>query len=538
MRRPSRGPRLLLFALILGVAVAFFSLAQTNPQINDTIGYAFAGQQIASGHGLALVDSNELTGGAYFSMFAYPVEREGDLRPFFGFPPGLPLLLGAGALLSGNMDAVYYVVPLLAVAGLIMTYLLGTELGKNEWVGLWAALLLAVTPAYWRFGTAPWSEVPSLFFIAAGVYLYLRSRRALGAHSVSPLILSFLAALFLGYSFFLRYTNVLVVPALGLYELWSARQKLWQERQRWSFFFFLGIALAAIPLFNHFYYGGPFLTSYSPVHGWYPQPAFSLSYALGPSFVNGFSLSAIGRSLWQNFYLLLFLVPIGWLLLPRAAGILSAGASLATFALYAVYAFAAGDVNSRFLLPVFPFLTVAMARALVAIGARLPGRRLRIAGGALLLALLSLFIPQHVNFLEARAASSRALVTHVETITGGTEQDAVFLSYVYNDAIIYYGNRSVLNYRRIPPSDPARGRYRWELLEPCMAQTVRTLLLAGVPVYFVEDASPPLADSLVRLQKYFSLQKVEEGSTVYRIQLPPPDADYPLPGTCPLSIIS
>lgn len=359
-----------LVLLLIVQGTAFFSIAQTVPTISDPIGYVYAAQRLANGHGPTFEDANNLTAGPYFSMFAFQIRRTDDPRMFLGFPPGCSLLMAAGILLTGKAAAAYYVVPLLAVLGLVATFYVGVLISGNEWTGFWSAALLAFAPAYCEFGMSSWSEVPSLTFITAGVCLYLLSRTE-GRSSRASIILSVLGGIVIVYSFFIRYSNVAIVPALAIYELFIARKRILTEWRRWIFFGFLGLGFVAILMFNHFYYGGPILTSYSSAHGWYPYPAFSLSYALGPSFASGYSLIEACKPLWQNFSWMALLVPMGWFLLKRASALLVSVAALSTVALYSVYAFAPKEINSRFLLPAFPFLVIAIATVITTAGAHL-----------------------------------------------------------------------------------------------------------------------------------------------------------------------
>jgi 4-amino-4-deoxy-L-arabinose transferase-like glycosyltransferase len=521
-------PQYLIAIVTVAVAVCFLSLVEKSPSIADTIGYTYAGEQLAGGKGLAFVDDHNATLGPYFSMFAYQIRREPGRALYFGFPPGLPLLLAFGAVVS----RIHYIVPLLAAAGVLTTYFLGGLSSDNRWAALWAALILAWTPDYWTFGTAAWSEIPSAAFVALGMAFYLLSRHE-GIRPHRQVLAGLVGALLLSYSFFIRYANaVTILPALALYEVVS--NGVTTVKRRWLFFLILVASMFGVLVFNHVYYGGAFLTNYSPEHGWYPEPAFSLGYAFGPSFVNGFSFRAIMVALWQNFGLFLVIVPLGWSLLPRRRGVIHAVAALATIGLYSVYAFAAMGINSRFVLPAFPFLAVGVGMGLVAIGRYLPSSRARWAAGTLVLAVLSSGLLGRISSLQLRNAASENLVVHVQQITAPTEADAVFLSYVFNDLIIYYTGKSVLNYRRIPPSDPAEGRYHWELLGPCMNEMVAALLANGTPVYYVEDQSPSFANSLEKLQARFELETVGSAPTVYRLHESPMLRDKQDDFECPL----
>jgi hypothetical protein len=508
-----RQPVVWLAALGL-VAVPLLALTQTQPDISDPIGYVYAGQRLAQGQGLTFEDANNTVAGPYFSLYAFQIARPGDSRHYLGFPPGFPLLLAAGSVAGADSRAIHYVVPLLAVLTLAATFYLGFYLADDPAAGLWAAGVLAATAAFWEFGTAAWSEIPATLATAAGTALFLRSRRA---RRQLPAIL---AALILSFGIFIRYTNVLFLAAPAAYELVSARRGVLTERWRRPFWAVCALGVAAVPLFNHVYYGGATLTSYSPLHGWYASPAFSLSYALGPSFVGGYSLRETLRALWQNFPVLLLGSPFGLALLPAASRALVAAAVVAGLAPYAVYAFAPAGINSRFLLPLFPFLAVAIAQLLTVALRRLPRPAARRAVGLALAVALVLPAVARWDDLRARNVAADGGATFIRDLTAALEPNAVVLSYVYNDALVVYANRSALNYRRIPISDPQLGRYRTEMLEACLVGSVNRLLAQATPVYYIEDTQPPYWDSLAILNRHFELSGPTGSPPVYRVVAP------------------
>lgn len=504
--RPS-APAWLVTALALLVAVLFVRLAEAEPAISDPIGYVYAAERLARGEGLTYEDANDAIAGPYFVLYAFQVMRPGDAAHYLGFPPGFALLLAPGAAVGATQA----VTPLLAALTLIAAYFLGKYLSDDPWVGLGAAVLMAGASAFWQFGTAAWSEIPATLAATAGIALYLRSRR--GDH---PLFFSLAAALVLSFGHFIRYTNVVFLAAPALYELSTARRGSWSERWRWPFWLAAAVGLATIPLFNHFYYGGALLTSYSPSHGWYPLPPFALAYALGPSFVDGYSLRESLKTLWANFPLTLLLAPVGWWLLPRGSRLLVAAAVGFGLLPYAIYAFAPAGINSRFLLPVFPFLAVAIAQ-LIIVALRRLNRPLRLAVGLALAIGVFLPVPGYVTAQQERNAASRATIETVRAFTAGLEQDAVVLSYTYNDLIAVYGGRSVLNYRRIPASDGDQGRYRLEMLEPCLVGAVDRLLAQAIPVYAVAESPSSTWDTQAILQRHFTLAEPSGSPPLVRI---------------------
>lgn len=515
-----------IWAILIGIA--FILLAETTPMISDSIGYVYAAERLADGQGLTYEDPNNQYGPSYFSMYAFQIRQPETLQMFLGFPPGFSLLLAGGILLTGQTTAVFYVVPLLAVLGLLAAFGLGAIILENEWGGFWTAVVVSLAPIYWQFGTAVWSEIPAMLFVSGGFVFYLLSRQDKRPLK-QRLLFSIGGALLLWFSLFIRYANVSFFLALGLYELISAPKRLFAEKERWLFFIILGCGVGSILLFNHVYYGGVTLTSYSPVHGWYPFPAFSLSYALGPSFVDGYSLKEAVKTLWHNFPILLMLVPLGWFVIKHSYAILIAAVILSSVGLYSIYAFAPAGINARFLIPVFPFVAVSIAAVILKIGQILPSPFLRLTGGTLLLVLLfGVSVPEEVSALQTRNQNNLISRNRVQNFVEFSENDSVFLSYTFNDQIAFYGPRSVLNYRRIPPSDPENERYQHEWLEPCLAKTVRNILQAGKPVYYLKE--PKSWDPLEILQTHFELTLVRESPDIYQMALA---ADFEGSMTCP-----
>jgi len=509
-------PFVLLLVLLLALGIVFFYYTTTTPQFEDSIGYIHAGERLAEGQGPTYEDPNNEFAGPYFAMYAFQIRRDGDSRMFLGYPPGYPLLIALGIIATGTEEAAHYVVPLLALIGVAATFYLGRLLSGSDWIGLWSAVLIGLSPAYWQFSTAAWSEIPSTTIMISGLCLYLLSLQANRTRR-QVILLSVLGGLLIGYSFYIRYSNVVILPAIAAFELVSKKLSIKNERERWSFYAILGVSVVGILLFNNFYYGGPFLTSYSPEHGWYPNAPFSLSYMFGSSFVGGRSMIEAAKTLWANFPIGLLLVPAGWYFLPRSSRVLTAGAILGFVLLYALYAFAPTGINSRFLIPAFPFIAVSIAQTIGTIGQQFQSKKVSRFAGIALFLLLFLPVPKQVRDLEAAEKNSQTSIKYAQSLAGRTESEAVLLSYVQNDRLAYYGARSVLNYRRIPVSDPEEGRYRLEMLEPCLVESVDRLLLNEIPVYYIEDSSPPFWNSLAILNDNYDLELVGESPATYMI---------------------
>jgi 4-amino-4-deoxy-L-arabinose transferase-like glycosyltransferase len=498
-----RAAALSVIALAFAVAVVFTRLAETEPTISDPIGYLYAGERLAASKGPTYEDEHNTLAGPYFSLYAFQVRRPDSTTQYLGFPPGFSLLLAAAARLSGASSAMHAVVPLLAAWLLLMTYTLGRLLTNNTWVGFWSATALLITPAFWQFGTAAWSEIPSTAFIVTGTCAYLWTRKAL-APSRWNRGLSVMGGVILGFGAFIRYTSAVLALPIAAHELYTARTRIIRDRWRWWFFIALGLSFVFLLIFNHYYYGGITLTSYSPEHGWYPLPPFSLRYAFGPSFADGHSAMHIARTLWDNFTVLLFLLPFGIIRLAPAARLLVVLSILVSIFVYAVYAFAATGINSRFLLPTFPFLAVAIAAGLTGMSDHVRELKWKWVGGAILFLLaIGTLMPTRVDALRERNNNNAQTVANVMTLSAGLQADAVILSYDLNDLLRYYAGRSVLNYRRIPPSDAKIGAYHFEVMEPCLVQTVDRLLALKNPVYYIPTRAGSIWDVLPILERNY-----------------------------------
>lgn len=509
--------QLTLAILVTLTGVAFIFLALETPMISDAAGYEYAAKRLASGNGLSFEDpNNELTAG-FFSPFAFQIRHTGDSRLYLGFPPGFPLLLALPGLLLGIEEAVHYVVPILSAIGIGLTFLLSKQMREDDdGSALLAAAMVALMPIYWRFGTEAWSEVPSLVFVVAGYILFLHSRQT-ECSDKSNILYAVLAGVVLIFSLFIRYANITFLMSIAFAELAHSRSDFFRPSKGWVFYGVLFLGLVSILAFNHVYYGGITLTSYSPENGWYAFAPFSLNYALGPSQPGGYSLIEAGKSLWENFSVILLFVPLGVWVLPKAYRLAVFLSIVTSVGLYSVYAFAPAGINSRFLIPTFPFLAIGAAQGMRYVFARLGDNRIQVVLLCFLFVWLGWRLWPEIDQLQARNQAAKTAVSHLHNWLQDIEEDAVIMSYTLNDHIIFYGQRSVLNYRRIPQYDPEAEKYRYDLFEPCLVFIVDTLLLASKPVYYVEDGSPPLYNSKDVLARHYTLVPVRQEPKLFHI---------------------
>lgn len=509
--------KLLLLAFLFVVGLRLFSLAQEFPLISDSIGYVYAAERLVEGEGLSYEDSYNQSTNPYFSLYAFQIRQDNREGFYLGFPPGLPILLATGMFFLGQELATRFFIPLLAILGVYTTILLGELLGERRLIGLVAAVFLVTTVAFWEFGTSVWSEIPSMTIVTAGFYFFIRSRNVKNSNR-KLVLFSVASGLLFVFSFFIRYANVMLMPATGLYELFHSGKRLWQKPAHWVFFTVIGLGFVGILLFNNSYYGGYTVTSYSAVHGWYPHPAFSSSYIWGPSFVNGYSLREALKTLWSNFFVFLIFMPVGWLQMKRPFGILTAMSILIMVAFYSFYAFAAADINSRFLLPIFPLIAISIAVGIVFVLEKIPTVPARTIVIVISCVVLFWALPDHFSQIQKRNQDAANTAVKMREMVSFSTPESVFLSYRFNDQLRYYGERSVLNYRRIPPSDAERGSYLIkEYLEPCLVQTVDELLEQDVPVYYVLDSNPSFWDSFDIIQNNYETELQYTGPEIYKI---------------------
>jgi hypothetical protein len=506
-----------MMAVLMGWSFFLYTrYTQTTPSGWDPLAYKYAGERIAVGQSFAYCHPYNGQVGPYFTMAGFNVRTGDDTCLYLNYPIGFPLLLAAAQHLFSSPEAAWYVPATLATVELLAVFGIGAAL-CDLWVGLLAAGVLAFTPAYLTFGTSLWSDLPGVAALNSGLALYLLGSRLTTSNGLKWTT-AVVAGALVTLGLFTRYVNGVMLLPWTAYVLLSQRRTTFKNTANWVFSAVVLAGIAGILLFNYRYYGGYLRTPYSPKHGWYAWPAFSLRYVLGQSPVGGRSLIAVVRTMWENFAWLL--LPAGWGAVrmrgPQRALLL--GNALLLAGLYAGYAFPPQGVNARFLLPAFPFISLTAA---IGLWSAAPERwRWWSRGlGVVMMGLVLLVpLPDRLQDLADRNASSASFVDSVKRLAEGNELDAVFLAYAANDAIAYYGQRATLFYRRVPPWDPATHRYRWDKLEPRLVEAVNSLLDRGKPVYYIQDSDPPFADSLDILRRHFNLYP-QRGTTplVYQI---------------------
>ena len=496
--------------LITVVVVGYLLLTHTTlyPTNSDSVGYIYAGQLISAGNGPHQYDAYNQSINPYFYLHSFRNVRSPNTTEItYGYPPGYSFLIAIFIILFQYTNIEFYVVAITAILSIIATYKLGKIFAEEKWVGIFALFIFISTNIFWEFSTSPWSEIPSLLFITSGIWFYIKSYQSLHTQKLKY-TWALLAGFVLGYSFFIRFTNLLLImPAIFIFELWFINKNIWVEKSRWLFWSILTASVLMVLGYNWYFIGGPFHSIYSTLElGAYPWSMFSLTYAFGPSPIHGFSVQNIVETLWANFGLFLVGIIPGWYLFKHKKYLIFAiGIPLSTLFLYSIYAFPATGINSRFLLPSFPFLAIAIANFFVVIGKKLPNIYMKWILSFALIAILLFNLPASLAAIQERNVKNENQTLFVQNLVSSSAQDSVWLSSNYNDLIIIYGKRSAFNYRRILKADPASRKFNMEQFRGCIVESTDKLLAQNIPVYYIEESSWGIDDIIT---EYYELESV------------------------------
>lgn len=505
-------------ALFLGILVFAVSCRYTQVFVEgwDPLAYMLAAEHIANGEKPALCHPYNEDIGPYFTMAGFNVRSPDPACLYLNYPPGYPVLLAIAAKLVPVPDVMSYVPAFFGGVGIVLTYALGC-LVTDARVALTSAVLLGLTPLYLRFSTAPWSDLPVAILLLAGLVTLIWADRKSGmswqiAGGVG-------AAVLIGWAVFGRYSAVVFLVPVFAYAI-TGRKLSSALRAPSLRAFGVGIlvSMIAVGLYNASHYGGVLKTPYSPEHGWYEWPMFGLKYALGDSPVGAASLTAVMETLWEAYGLLLLFGALGVVAVTGRPRVVLLTGSGCFAALYALYAFPARGINGRFLLPVLPFTVLLIASGF---WCTLSSTSLRLwlwRGLALAVVAIELCaaLPATLRGLDSRNRAAQAYIDGIRTLASETAPESVFLAYHANDALLYYGERASLFYRRIIPgqeSEESGASY----FESRLVDAVARLLGQGVPVYYMLDTDPPLMNSLSVLRDHFDVTPSSRDVSVYRV---------------------
>jgi hypothetical protein len=367
-----------------------------------------------------------------------PATIGGSIVPTY--PAGLPLLMAAGTLLAGE-NGIYWVVPVLGLVAVWLTFRLGAAMAGGTLEGVAAAWLLALSPTFLYQVTQPMSDVPATAgWLAALAFAWL-----------TPGVWGAVAA-GLASSMALLIRPNLVPVALAIAAAIVAARPHPVEVRRRLLGYFLGVApgVGAIALLNRYLYGSPLASGYG-----------SLGSLFGWETVRA---NAVGYSRWAidsetPLLVVGVLAPLvvgrGWLLRsenPKYLCAVALGFAVLNVAVYLPYFHFEEWWYLRFLLPSLALGYAMMFAAVGSVAARAGGRVRIVCVAALAIALaigdaqawmrLDVFGPHRMmtRFLAA-----------AEYIQRNTPDRAVVVCMEHSGSIRYYTGRTILRYDLMQP---------------------------------------------------------------------------------------
>jgi hypothetical protein len=421
----------------------------------------------------------------------HPNDR-GTLVPTYS--PGLPLLLAAAKLAAGQ-SAMFYVVPIAAGLLVLATFMIGRALGSPP-AGLIAAWLVATSPTVLFMSMATMSDVPVAAAWAWAFVLVLggswRSAAAAGVvSSIAILIRPNLAPL---------------AGVLALRYVLAARsidRRRPSVRELAAFMIALAPGIAAVAVLNDRLHGSALTSGYGALAELFvvERVPTNLRLYLGWLVESHTPVALIG--------LVAVFAPVRRIRLPLQSVDVSIVIALLVAFVWAIYcAWMVFDAwwFTRFLLPSWPFVMLALGAIAVAMVERRP----RVMRPVIVMVLLALGV-YDVHFAAERYAfaardSRRRFVAASRLVRAQTRDNSVILSKDYNGALRYYGGRMTVDYSWMP-----RG--------PSIDTAVAWFTSHGVATYLaIEDWELP------EVRARFA------GSQVLRALERPPVAIYERPG--------
>ena len=360
--RRDRTFRWIAAAALLAYGVLLFANLSGGLGGADTAGYANTARDIVSGRVVVPVDAPSLLGideswsRLFVPLAEYPGPLPGTMVPYY--PPGFPLHIALFSLVAGWRMGPFLVSPILALATLVLMYLLARELNLSRPLAFAAAAMLAACSPFIAHAIQPMSDVAATAWCVAAMFCALKARRATGWAAAS-------GAAF-GIAVLIRPADALLILPLSLALPWRARP--------WVLFVAAGLPFAAFYGFwNSVAYGSPFRTGY----------AGQLASELSPAY---FKARAV-RYGWWMLIQLSPLVPLGWIGVAFARRVPMRDRALlltwfaAFFVFYCMWWSSADSWEfGRYLLPAAPPLLIGFLLTLREALGGLPERNFNLGG--------------------------------------------------------------------------------------------------------------------------------------------------------------
>lgn len=332
------------------------------------------------------------------------------------YPAGLPVIFAAAWKLGG-LKAALFVNPLLASATVLLVFFLARRLMRDSHA-LLAAAFVAVVPVTNQHALDADAHVASACFLVGGVLALLHFGDTRSSRS------GFLAGVLLGAVPTIRYPEAIVGLAVGAWLLWRVRP----VQRVWPAVVGAALPLGALFLHNAGAYGAFWRTGYALTN---EQTGFGVGYFSSHALPY---LQALGG---QGIALVFAFGVAGLAALAtdprrRSEGVLFAGIVVPLVLLYMAYYFGGGGGgagggaavgNLRFLVPTFPFFTVAGVWLLARLADHLgnAGRAATVAVAALQLLLGIVGSVQMLSGAKASlGAAARARIVAEKDIPAGS----------------------------------------------------------------------------------------------------------------------
>ena len=180
------------------------------------------------------------------------------------YPIGLSLIMYVFSTAFNSDLAIYYVLPVLAAANLILVFLIANIIFINNkykhFLSLLASSILGLATIYYEYAISqPMREIPSMFFMLFGYYIFLLWFTHQEKTKKTILWVVFALALFiLGLSLNIRETSLVVIPAFAVLTviLWNKKHNKKQNIKNYLKITGLAVAMfivAVIPTIYNSY---------------------------------------------------------------------------------------------------------------------------------------------------------------------------------------------------------------------------------------------------------------------------------------------
>ncbi len=406
---------------------------------SDASGYANTARDIVAGRivvpiePLDRLELPERLAPAFIPLAHQQGRDPRTMVPFY--PPGFPLHVALASIVAGWERGPFLVTPVLAVLCLLLTFLLGRELGLSRPLAAAGAAILGMCTVFLFQAVQPMSDVAAAVWSVAAILCALRSRRG-DAWALA-------AGAAFGMAVLVRPSDVLLAPALALALAWRPR----------TFVLFVlgGLPFAAFfALWNRAAYGSALATGYSGLMG------NELSWAnFGPRFRH------------YGYWTVAQLSPlplIGWLAAPltKTAGRRNAAMLVSWFgALFLFYCFwGPSDAwwYTRYLIPALPALILGFLLALRAVPA--PYGAPVAAAALVVVAVFEWRMNRRENPLGIGAGQSTFREATVAIASRAPDGKALVVSMEFSGAVRFHTKLAPLRWDLVSPEDFAAVRAR------------------------------------------------------------------------------